>query len=61
MGGERASRLHQIQAQRPTPPVTPVISVPATPVGVARPPPPVKPKSAKPQAAGAPGAGKNTR
>jgi hypothetical protein len=59
MGGERATRLNQIQAQRPAAPVTPVISVQAAPVAVAKPPAPVKPKPAKPQAAA--GAAKNPR
>ena len=60
MGGERARRLHQLQAQRPAAPVappappTPVISVPAVPVVVAQAAASARPL-AKPQAA------KNTR
>jgi len=63
MGGERARRLHQLQAQRPAPapaPRTPHLSVSVSPVGVAKAPAaPLKAKAAKPQAA--PGAGKNVR
>jgi len=61
MGGERARRLHQLQAQRPAPaPPTPHLSVSVSPVGVAKAPAaPLKAKAAKPQAA--PGAGKNVR
>ena len=58
MGGERARRLHQLQAQRPAhvpppPPSSPVpvISVPAEPVGIAAPAPRDKSKHAKAQAA----------
>jgi len=61
MGGERARRLHQLQAQRPAPaPPTPHLCVSVSPVGVAKAPAaPLKAKAAKPQAA--PGAGKNVR
>ena len=61
MGGERARRLHQLQAQRPaSAPPTPHLSVSVSPVGVAKAPAaPLKAKAAKPQAASV--AGKNVR
>jgi hypothetical protein len=61
MGGERARRIHQLQAQRPGPaPQTPHLSVSGSPVGVAQAAAaPPKAKAAKPQAA--PVGGKNVR
>jgi hypothetical protein len=52
LGGERARRLGQIEAQRQKAPAQPkLLSVPADAAGVAKAAPVRKPKPAKPQAA----------